>query len=253
MKRFNFTGRKKILRDDISIRLRGKFDEKPIVDVSVDLADYHLSGESTVFLEGQQSKTRFLREALGKVSPSVRKNAIALEEFDDAEGLSFKIKVVDERSGLLEAIAENIKPHDKDNKPDQNHKSILPVVSADLSSYRVLWRVDYDDQQATLQVEQELGSKDQVVRSLWFRGFILPAAMRQILAKIVSGGWDPELSDPDELSTRWLMLAKQIGAGVPDENADDHEEWLDDSVRLISNRIDVRNQIIEEFDSGVWK
>jgi hypothetical protein len=252
MKRFNFTGRKKILRDDISIRLRGEFHERPVVDVSVDLADYQLSPESTVFLEGQ-SKTRFSREELGKVSPSVRKNAISLEEFDDAEGLSFRIKVVDEHRGLLEAIAENVKPHDKDNKPDQNHKSILPVASADLSSFGVLWRVNYDDQNATLQVEQELGSKDQVVRSLLFRGFILPAAMRQILAKIVSGGWDTELSDPDELSTRWLLLARQLGAGVPDESADDHEDWLDDAVRLISSRISVRNQIIEEFDSGVWK
>jgi len=252
MKRFNFTGRKKILREDIVIRLRGEFHERPVVDVSVDLADYQLSPESTVFLEGQ-SKTRFSRKELGRVSPSVRRNAISLEQFDDAEGLSFRVKVVDKRRGLLEAIAENVKPHDKDNKPDQNHKSILPVSSADLSSYGALWRINYDDQNATLQVEQELGSKDQVVRSLLFRGFILPAAMRQILAKIVYGDWDPELSDPDELSTRWLLFARQLGAGVPDENTDDHEGWLDDAVRLISGQISVRNQIIEEFDSGVWK
>jgi hypothetical protein len=252
MKRFNYTGRKKILRDDISIRLRGEFSEKPVVDVSVELADYKLSSESTVFLEGQ-SKTRFSREVLGKVSSSVRKNAITLKEFDDADGLSFRIKVVDESGGLMEAIAENIKPHDKENKPDQNHKSILPVASADLSSYGVLWRVNYIDQSATLQIEQGLGSKDQVVRSLLFRGFILPAAMRQILAKIVSSEWDTELSDPDDLSTRWLLFAKQLGAGTPDENAEDHEDWLDDTVRLISSRINVRNQIIGEFDSGVWK
>lgn len=252
MKRFNYTGRKKILREDISIRLRGEFSEKPIVDVSVELADYNLSSNSTVFLEGQ-SKTRFSREVLGKVSSSVRRNAITLEEFDDAEGLSFKVKVTDEHDGLLKAIAENIRPHDKDNKPDQNHKSILPVASADLSSYGVLWRVDYIEQNATLQIEQELGSKDQVVRSLLFRGFILPAAMRQILAKIVSRRWDYELSDPEDLSTRWLLFARQLGAESPDVNTDDHEDWLDETVRLISNRINVRSKVVEEFDSGVWK
>ncbi|MBZ2168294.1 hypothetical protein [Marinobacter sp. F4216] len=252
MKRFNFTGRKKILRDDISIRLRGKADEKPRVDVSVDLAEYDLSPDSTVFLEAQW-KTRFSREALGRVSRSVRKNDIVLEEFDDAEGLSFRIKVVDQTRGRLEAIAENIRPHDKDDQPDQNHKSILPVASADLSGYGALWRVEYTDQQATLQIEQELGGKDQVVRSLLFRGFILPAAMRQILARIVYSDWDPELSDPDELSTRWLLFARQIGAGVPDQNADDHEDWLDETVRLIGGRIGVRHQVIGEFDSGVWK
>lgn len=252
MKRFNYTGRRKILREDISVRLRGEFSDKPVVDVSVELGDYNLSSNSTVFLEGQ-SKTRFSREVIGKVSSSVRKNAITLEEFDDADGLSFRIKVVDERSGLLEAIAENIKPHDKDNKPDQNHKSILPVASADLSSYGVLWRVSYIDQNVTLQIEQELGNKDHVVRSLLFRGFILPAAMRQILTKIVSSEWDSELSDPEDLSTRWLLFARQLGAESPDAKSDDHEDWLDETVRLISDRINVRNKIMEEFDSGAWK
>ncbi|MDH2420074.1 hypothetical protein [Cobetia amphilecti] len=252
MKRFNFTGRKKIFREDVSIKLCGGFDERPVVNVSVNLADYSLSPDSIVFLEAQ-SRTRFSREKLGGVSPSVRKNAISLEQFDDAEGLSFRIKVVDECRGLLEAIAENIKPYDKDDNPADHHKSILPVASADLLSYGALWRVDYDDQNATLQIEQELGSKDQVVRSLLFRGFILPAAMRQILAKIVYGDWDPDLSDPEELSTRWLLFVKQIGGDVPEVNTDDHEDWLDDAVRYICNRIGVRNQIIEEFDSGVWK
>lgn len=222
------------------------------MDVSIELANYQLSAENVVFLEGQ-SKTRFSRKKLGKVSSNVRKNAITIEEFDDADGLSFRIKVVDEDDGILEAIAENIKPHDKDDKPDKNHKSIFPVASTDLSSYGVLWRVNYDDQDAALHIEQELGSKDQVVRSLLFRGFILPAAMRQVLAKIVADEWDPDLSDPDELSTRWILLARQLGAGVPDDNADDHEDWLDDAVRLISSRINVRNKIIEEMGLEVWK
>ena len=75
----------------------------------------------------------------------------------------------------------------------------------------------------------------------------------QILAKIVYSEWDPELSDPDELSTAWILLAKQLGAGAPDEKSDDHDNWLDDAVRLVINRIGVRSQVINEFDSGVWK
>lgn len=253
MKRFNYTGRKKILREDIKIRLQGDFDEKPTVDVVIDLNNYDFPLDSKVFLEPQQWKTRFMRISLGQVANSVRKNNVALEQFDDADGLDFRVKVVDEEGGLLLGIAENIKPYNKNDQLDKNQQGILPVSSEDLSGKGVLWCIHYGDQQAILQVERELGSKEQVARSLLFRGFILPAAMRQILAKILSDEWDESLSEPDELSTRWLMFARNIGADLPDKGAEDHEEWLDNTVRILANKINVRNQVIEDFSAGEWK
>jgi len=253
MKRFNYTGRKKVLRDDINIRLQGDFHEKPIVDVALNLDGYDFPPEGDVYLEPQW-KTRFMRVHLGRVSNNLRMNGIPLHDFHDAEGLDFRIKVVDQGEGLLLGIAENVKPYNKDEELDQNQQSILPVSTVDLSGYGVLWRIYYgEDQQATLQVERELGSREQVVRSLFFRGFILPAAMHQILVKVVAEDWDEELADPVELSTRWLLFAQQIGAGLPDKKADDNEEWINEAVRILANRIGVRQQIIDEYDSGVWK
>lgn len=252
MKRFNYTGRKKILREDIKIKLQGDFNEKPTVNVSINLSGYEFPSSCDVYLEPQW-KTRFMRIPLGPAANSVRRNSIVLDEFDDAEGLDFRVKVVDEQEGLLLGIAENIKPYNKDDKLDENQQSILPVTSIDLSGSGVLWRIEYGDQQAVLQVERELGSRDQVVRSLLFRGFILPAAMRQILVKIISDGWDADLSEPQELSTRWLLFAQQIGAGLPDKEAEDNEEWIDGTVRVLGNNIGVRQQIIDDFGSGAWK
>lgn len=252
MRRFNYTDRKKILREDVRVRLHGDFHEKPTVDVAVDLKDYEFPAAGKVFLEPQW-KTRFMRIPLGHVENSVRLNGVELVEFDDAEGLAFRVKVVDENQGKLLGIAENIRPHNKDDQPDENQKSILPVSSVDLSSQGVLWRIEYLGQEAVLQVEKELGSREQVVRSLLFRGFILPAAMRQILSRIIAEEWDEELSDMQDLSTRWLLFTRQIGAGLPDKQADDNDDWLDDAVRILGNRIGVRQQIIDEYDSGVWK
>jgi len=252
VKRFNYTGRRKILREDVKIRLQGAFNERPVVDVAISLSDYEFPKEGSVFLE-PQCKTRFMRIGLGEVVDSVSRNNIALSEFDDAEDLDFRIKVVDASQGLLLGIAENIKPYNNDDQLDKNQQSILPVISTDLSYSGVLWRIAYGDQKAVLEVERELGSRDQVVRSLMFRAFILPAAMRQILVKVVSEGWDKELSDPQELNTRWLLFAKQIGAGLPDEHAEDKEEWIDNAVRILSNNIGVRLQVIEDFAAGAWK
>jgi len=252
MKRFNYTGRKKIFRDDIKVRLQGDFHEKPIVDVAINLADYGFPQYGRVFLEPQR-KTRFMRICLGEVVNSVRHDSIELTEFDDAENLDFRVKVVDEDQGLLLGIAENIKPYNKDDKLDENQQSILPVSSVDLSSYGVLWRISWSDQKAVLEIERELGSRDQVVRSLMFRAFIWPAAMRQILVRVLSDDWDQELSDPQELATRWLLFARQIGAGTPSPNDEGHEDWIDNAVRILTNSIGVRQQVIEDFTAGAWK
>lgn len=257
MKRFNYTGRKKILREDIKIRLQGDFHEKPIIDVAINLSDYGFPASGIVFLEPQW-KTRFMRICLDGVSSSVRRNGITLDQFDDAEDLDFRVKIIDEKEGQLLGIAENIKPHNKDDELDQNQKSILPVSSVDLSADGVLWRIDYPDQKAILQIERELGSRDQVVRSLLFKGFILPAAMRQILLRILSEDWDETLSDYQELATRWLLFAKQIGAGLPDkeylkDNPDGREEWVENAVRILAGQIGIRQQVVDDFASGVWK
>ena len=254
MKRFNYTGRKKILRGDVKIRLQGDFNDKPIVDVAINLSDYGFPQGNSVFLEPQR-KTRFMRIELGKVANSIRSNSIKLTEFDDALDIDFRVKVVDASQGMLLGIAENIKPYSKDDQLDKNQQSILPVSSVDLSSYGVLWRISQDDQKAVLEIERELGSRDQVVRSLMFRAFIWPAAMRQILERVLSGNdWDPELSDPQDLSTRWLLFTRQIGAGMPElKAADRNEEWIDTAVRILTSKIGVRQEAIEASAEGTWK
>jgi len=240
------------MRSDIKIRLRGEFSDKPIVDVAINLKHYDFPQDAIVYIE-PQAKTRFMRIPIGKVSNNVRLSNIELTEFDDADGLDFRVKVVNDHYGLLLGIAENIKPFDKNDELDNNQKSILPVSSVDLSSYGVLWRIRWEDHKTVLEIERSLGSRDQVVRSLTFKAFVFPAAMTQILSRIVYGEWDPELSDPQEPSTQWLSFANDIGAGLPDSKADVHEDWIENAVRILTNRIGVREQVIEDYSKGAWK
>ncbi|MFM5693937.1 hypothetical protein ACET6Y_09300 [Aeromonas veronii] len=253
MKRFNYTGRKRILHEDIKIRLHDDFKDRPIVDVAISLNNYNFPQNANVFLE-PQSKTRFMRINLGEVTNNVRCNFIELTEFDDALDIAFRIKVVDVSKGLLLGIAENVQAYNKDNQLDDNQQSLLPVSSVDLSSYGVLWRVVQDEQKAVLEIERELGSREQVVRSITFKSLILPAAMRQILVKILSNesDWDTDLSDTDEFSTRWLLFARQIGAGLP-EKGSDYDDWVDNAVRILANRIGVRQSAILVSTEGAWK
>lgn len=247
MKRFNFTGRKKILKDDVKVKLRDDFGHSPVVDVRLDLSEYEFPGQAKVILEAEH-KTRFMRIDLGSVTPVVMSNGIVLDRFDDAENLQFRIKVVDvENGGLLFGIANKIKPYDKDDNLDTNSKSILPVESKDLTSYGVLWRIDWGTDSVVLQVDRELGSKDQVVRSLTFKSFIFPAAVHLILRKIVNDRWDSDLSDTDELQTQWILFAQQLGAGLPDPSEDaDNDDWIESTIRLFMQKLNVRNKLLED-------
>ena len=255
MKRFNYTGRKKILSEDVSVHLHdGTGENIPIIDVSVNLKDYELPDNSEVYLEVQRL-TRFMRIHLSNMTDIIQKNNLLLDEFHDAEGIKFRIIVVDIESGKLLATAERVKFYEKNEQLNNNQKSILLVRSTDLSNTGLLWRIDYDDEDAILKIEKDLGNREQVVRSQTFKGFVLPSAMRQILSKIITEDWDEELSEPQELSTKWLLFVKQMGLRLPQKNLEFHEyeEWLDYVTRSLAHKIDVREQVIEGFESGAWQ
>jgi len=250
MRRFNFTDRKKILNQDINIRLTSELNQIPVIDIAVDLDNYDFPSSAGVFLEAQW-KTSLQRVKLGEVHNTVRSFGVLLDTFSDSQHLKFRIKVVNESEGRLLGVANNVKSFNKNNEFGDNQKSILPVVSKDLSATGLLWRINRTDTDAILEVEKELGSREQIVRSLCFRGFILPAAMRQILMDIVKDDWDDELTDPDDLSTRWLLFVREMGGANPEPEST-NEEWLDDTLRLLANRIGVRKDIIKYFDNGGW-
>lgn len=252
VRRFNYTGRKKILREDIEIRLLSENDDVPVINAILDLQAYEFPIDADVFLEPQR-KTRFMRIPLGPIQGTVVSNGIVLDEFDNAEDLQFRVKIVARMEGRLLGFADQIKPASRDDAQDASKPGIFPVVSTDLTSAGVLWQLEYSDQDVVLQIEQELGNKEQVVRSLFFRGFILPEAFRQILLA-ATREWGGELSDTEEFSTRWILFASHLGAGIPEAGPKSPDDvWIQESVRLLTRRINVRDRILEEFDPGAWK
>ncbi len=253
MKRFNYTGRKRIHHSDVELSIDHIPGGKPKFDIKVDLQGYGLPSEAHVHVEAASSQTRWMRFSIGNVAEKIESIGLVLEEFDDADDLKFKLKVVDPDHGMLLALGDRIRPFSKGDEDAPATTSILPVKSCDLSGNSVLWRVSYDAD-VTLQVERDLGSKDTVVKSHIFKALILPAALKEILLKMdVDRAWDVELQDFSDWPTRWVMFAKQLGAGLPDNASEaDNSEWMDDVITRFMNRINVRNSFINEFEKKVW-
>lgn len=250
MRRFNFTGRKKILSEDINITLKSDEKVTPIVDIAVDLSRYGFK-DAVVIIEAQRM-TRFQRFKLGNVQQQkLRLIQQVLEQFDDAQGLQFKIKVKNEDGKLL-GYAQNIKPYSLDSETEQFNSSILQVRSKDLSRSGELWRVSAEDDSYVLEIEKALGSRELVVRSLLFKSFILPAAMRTILEKILSDDdWDEQLTEISSEDDKWLIFASKLNGGVmPERDEDSKLNWIDDAIRGLVRNINIRDAAIEEMSSG---
>jgi len=248
MRKFNYTGRKRIRQRHVSIRLQGEPDVPPIIDVDINLEAYEFPAEAHVVLEAQR-KTRFMKENLGPIKSHIRRYHLPLPGFDDAMQLVLRIKVVNLTTGKLLGVANRLSLQNKDGRIDKNQASILPVASADLSGTGVLWRIDYSGGGPVLQVERELGPHDTVTRTTFFKAFILPAAMKDILRYYLSHEVPEDLSDTEDFAVRWIIFAEKIGAGPLDSNEEDREEWIDRAVRNLARQINARETAIKEFSS----
>jgi len=248
MRKFNYTGRERIRQRHVSIRLQGEPEVPPIIDVDINLESYDFPAGAHVVLEAQR-KTRFVRKDLGTVKSHIRRYHLLLPGFDDAMQLVLRIKVVDLTTGKLLGIADRLSLQDKDGQIDKNQASILPVASADLSGTGVLWRIDYSGAGPVLQVERELGPHDTVIRTTFFKAFILPAAMQEILRYYLSDEVPEDLTNTDDFAVRWIIFAEKIGAGPLNLNEEDREEWIERAVRNLARQINARETAIKEFSS----
>jgi hypothetical protein len=249
MRRFNFSGRQKIKREDVRLVVNS---QNRTLNCGARLTDYEFPDNANVYLEAQR-QNRYMRFGLGSVVELDRRSH-SLTEFDDLEGIQYSLKVVEANHGRLLGIVSQIKPSDDGDHDKPAGQGILPVRSTDLSDCGLLWRVDSSSSNYILEIEKGLGSKEQVVRSVFFRAFVLPAAMREILITIVASDWDETLSNPQDPDTAWLTYARDKCGGLPEkgDSLEDYAEWLDMTTRILSQRINVREKAIEEFGDKIW-
>lgn len=252
MKRFNYTGRMRILQTDIHVSLYHHENEIPKFSIVVDLESYGLPTESLVVIEAYQS-TRWMRFIVGKVGLINNDTNLELSDFDDIENLRFRIKIIDEATGKLLALANGVHPITEGEDFNENQTSILPVRSTDLTNYGVCWKLEYNTEDVSLLIEKGLGGKEQVVRSSIFKSLILPSAMREILNYLLHDDWDEELDDMSDWKSKWLQFVKQLGGSLPEKAHEfDNNEWVDEAVRRLVDKMGNRIPFVECFEERVW-
>lgn len=249
LRRFNYTGRKRIVRQDVRVSLTHGFGAPPRATVSLDLADYELPGVADVYLECYR-QTYWARFHLGQVEDLWDLGPHVLPELDDPEGILFRVRVSLSSSDGRRLLAEaDGVPWTSPKDSGGRRESILPVRGEDLGDE--FWRLSITERPWLL-VNTRIGPFREVARHPCFLPMAYPACMRQVLIAIVDGEdtWDAD--DSTAWQSKWLRFVRDVlGVELFDEHDDMavREEWVDRAVDAFCRR----QRFVRRFAAQFWE
>jgi hypothetical protein len=247
IRRFNYTGRKKILRSSVSVSLHETAEAMLAFDAVARFEGISLQPQGKIFIEAYR-RDYFRRISCGTVaSPEFPKNCI-LENLHPQSLIMFRIKVVDSNGRIL-AVADRIIP--KRTEDESTDKiCLLAVDFVDLG--QTIWRIDLTGDMPSLLLNRKIENIREIARSDdAFFTLVYPEVVRQILYKIVleEDHTDPE-TDPDDWMSQWLGFVtglsneKQLPpSGESEPVIQEKLKWIDDAVEAFCKS----NGILDKF------
>ncbi len=250
-KRINYTGRERILRDDVTIEVRVAQGRRPTSACAVfELGEYSFPSEARVFIEAYRP-SRMQRVRSAGVPVRAGSGAVELELglFEEPAECLFTLSVVEAgQSGKLLGVARQLRARDP-NVPDGATAALLTVERSDCGQR--LWRLDLDGSLPVLHVS---GDTDLVpdhrdfVRDPFFLTIVLPDVFERCLRWAMPR--DPESKDEDEAAWNWCRFGEQLTQrAVPAETEGSSPELE----QFVASAIDAfcrRNSIRQRYRSS---
>jgi hypothetical protein len=165
-----------------------------------------------------------------------------------AEGVRFRVKVVEPQSGRLLARGDKLGGLESE---EGGRRALLRVVARDLGQEP--WKTElYDDGNPVLVLNDNIpGALARLNSDPVFRALILPAALRQVLLMMciekVEDGDDDEGDSDGSWASDWIRFAEKIGGVDKPDWADIPavHRWVDN----VSQAFSVRFGIMTGFET----
>jgi len=223
---------------------------------TLSLDNYDLPVGAPVFIEAYR-QTTWRRFGIGYVGELQTPEDRSLAEFGSAEGIRFRVRVVDRATegrnrlpARILAHADGIRPQLHETKHEQA-ESLLAVDWGEDDEFRHQpWRLEFsEDSEPLLRISRFLvPNRDSFVRSREFVSLVAPELLRSILNRALLVA-QVEVRDGDcGWQSLWVRFAQQLpGIQLP-PRADEpgsSEEWIDSAVTAFARRIDVRSRFAQ--------
>lgn len=237
----NFTGRKRLANSDFDIKLYEGRESPSRCEVRI--GGHHEDGvpdDAAVWVEAYRGP-RMMRFNMGRWIDQKGFTSFTLDEFDPAEPLLFRIKVVEEgdRRHPIKAWRDRIRPITY-STTGQKKKSVLPVYPCDLG--HIAWRIDWTDPtRPVLQVNSRINEARDissiVKKDPDFAMLVFPQVIREVLTRLLIENAD---EDDDAEENEWMRFASNLAGRTFAGSESDEEE----NCRLIDEWV---NSVAQSF------
>ncbi|MDZ7645595.1 MAG: hypothetical protein U5K76_16040 [Woeseiaceae bacterium] len=253
IRRLNYTGRRKIARSRVTVRLRTNPDGGYAFSADYDLSGLRFPKDARVYIEAY-NVVSYMRFDLGTVAAPREPKDTWLTELSRRPLPKFRLKVVDrtKRYGLMLGVADKLLPLGPEDSLEQR-QSLLPVDFCDLGDRA--WRLDLSDW-PVLELNNRLDGVSEAARSAGsFLGLVYPEVLRRVLHDIVVGQdiTDPGFDDSDWTSL-WLRFAGTLpGVGAPPGGVTEgarsrQREWIEETVQAFCKARQARQRLQTALD-----
>jgi len=219
--RINSTGRKRILREHVRIRLTdGGPGQPPTFAADIQLPpELKLDPAAKVYVE-PYVKSSSMRFDFGTVAAMVHPHNCALADIDAGASVLFRVKVVDEQGevGRILASANGIRPEDDSDGDDR--RPLLPVRSEDIGEE--IWQLEIDkDAGPTLIANSRIPDLvESLKQDVYLQGVIYPEVVRRLAREVYRN--DAGYDDDDDWVKDWTAWCEsQRGKSISNDEIED--------------------------------
>ena len=236
-RRINSTGRKRIGRECVDIRMLENSPGEPLrAKISVNLSSENFPSHAQVCLEAYH-RSSGMRFELGTIGNLKVPPILVLDEIDRSGAVLFRLKVVDSADDIGKILGSALGIQPSNENEIDGKRSFFPVNLRDLGEE--VWRVEINegDRPRLLLSNRVQSISYKLQTDTLFQGLVLPAALRIVVENLVR---EPEADDEDEVGWKqeWLQFCRDT-LGTPDDPVSLEEErkkdWVDDVVRRFCN------------------
>lgn len=244
MKRtFNYTGRRNILRKDVSVTVRA--DGKAwVFDAELKLAHYKFPHNAEIWVEAHRQNL-WMQWSWGTISALRVPASRQLAEFDVPDGVMFRVRVVQppgQESRKLVGEVDGIQPVKAGEADDRRRHLIVPVPDA---LDQELWRLDLEKEPPELLVNRDAQpSWKDLALSPYFFTLVYPEVLRRILTKVlVENDWSDD-SEESDWESDWIRFARNLGGLPPVPHPGlklDRSAWIEEAVAAFARKMQLRS------------
>ena len=224
IRRFNYTGRKRINHSDIQISLTQEDSTPPSFDAQLNLEQLGLPPAARIYIEAYRLSL-YERFPWGTVAHPLPEGPAVITKVEALDRIYFRVKVVDESTGqgLILAQADQISV----DAPSVEDSGLLPVKLIDLGEQ--VWRVEFEPEEPWLYLNSNIdGVKDRAQSDPTFAALVFPQILREILGKIRSDGLQPD--DEAPWVENWLQFGKSLSGEPPLTDDDQMTSWIEGAI-----------------------